>query len=58
MKVVFIVNNVWDIVDGSRTRPPPPPVLRLATSSASGNEDLVKEANKKIAEFQGAVLST
>ena len=54
MKVVFIVNNVWDIVEGSRNRPPPPPVLRLATSSAGGNEDLVKEANKQIAEFQGA----
>ena len=54
MKAVFIVNNVWDIVDGSRTRPPPPPVLRLAISSAGGNEDLVKEANKQIAEFQGA----
>ena len=43
MQAEFIVNNVWDIVDGSRTRPPPPLVLRLTTSSAGGNEDLVKE---------------
>ena len=54
MKAVSIVNNVWDSVDGSRTRPPPPLVLRLATSSTGGNEDLVKEANKQIAEFQVA----
>ena len=49
MKAIFIVSNVWDIVSGVRTRPPPPPVLRLGTSSLGGNEDLVKEANKKIA---------
>ena len=46
--------NLPHIVDGSRTRPPPPPVLRLATSSAGENDDLVKEANKQIVEFQGA----
>ena len=51
MKAVFIVNAVWDIVEGSRTRPPPPPVIQLATSTARGNEDLVKEATKDLAEL-------
>lgn len=54
MKAVFIVNNVWDVVIGTRIRPPPPPVLRLGTSSSSGNEDLVREATRQITEFEGA----
>ena len=53
MKAVFIVNNVWDIVNGTRTRPLPPPVLRLGTSHSTGNEAVVKEANRLIAEFEG-----
>ena len=52
MKAVFIVNNVWGIVEGTKTLPPPPPVLRLATSTAGGNEILVDETNKQILDFQ------
>ena len=51
---VLIVNNVWDIVNGSRTRPPPPPVLRLGTSTSTGNADAVNVANKANEEFQSA----
>lgn len=54
MKTVFMVNKVWDIVKGTRLCPPPPPVLRLATSSENGNEALVNAALQSIDDFENA----
>ena len=54
MKTVFMVNKVWDIVQGTRLCPPPPPVLRLATSSENGNEALVNAALQSIDDFENA----
>ena len=51
IRAVLIVNEVWDLVNGNRIRPPSPPDLILG---ASGNRQIVDEATKNSADFQKA----
>ena len=52
MKAVLLVNRVWDLVSGKRTRPNPVPALVFGEGVT--NQDAIDAATKKIDDFEDA----
>ena len=52
MKALLLVNRVWDLVSGKRTRPNPAPALVFGEGGT--NQDAIDVANKKIDDFEDA----
>ena len=54
MKALLLVNRVWDLVPGKRTRPNPAPAAIVAFGAGNSNQDAIDAANKKPDDFDDA----
>ena len=56
IKTVLLVNRVWDLVTGTRTRPDPALAAIVVAGAAHANQAEITAANKSITEFEDAYL--
>ena len=53
MKALLLVNRVWDLVSGKRTRPNPAPAA-IGAFGIDSNQDAIDAANKNLDDFDDA----